>query len=156
TMARGIARLNALTVTRAKARGYLADGGGLYLQVSPRGAKSWVFRFRDAGRLREMGLGSANTISLAEAREDAAECRKLRVRGVDPIQARHDERASNRLVTAKVMTFRDCAEAYIAAHQPGWRNAKHAAQWPATLAAYAYPLLGDLPVQAINVGLVVG
>jgi len=56
-MARKIGKLTSLTVSRTKKRGYLSDGGGLYLQVSPSGSRSWVFRFRDAGRLREMGLG---------------------------------------------------------------------------------------------------
>ena len=52
------------------------------------------------------------------------------------------------------MTFRQCAERYIAAHQAGWRNAKHTSQWRNTLATYAFPVFGDLPVQAIDVGLV--
>jgi len=147
-------RLNALMVSRVKARGYLADGGGLYLQVSAGGAKSWVFRYRDGGKLREMGLGSTHTLSLAEARDVALICRKQRLAGVDPILARHAARSAARLDAAKAMTFKQCGEAYIEAHKAGWKNDKHAAQWPATLKTYAYPVFGDLPVQSVDVGLV--
>jgi hypothetical protein len=153
-MAREHRKLTALAVSRAKQRGYYADGGGLYLQVSPSGAKSWVFRFKKDGRLREMGLGAAHTIFLAEAREHATECRKQRLRDIDPIEARHANKAANKLAAAKSMTFRQCAETYIAAHKSTWVNAKHAAQWPSSLTAYAYPIFGDLPVQSIDVALV--
>jgi integrase len=153
-MAREHKRLTALAVSRAKQRGYYADGGGLYLQVGASGAKSWVFRFKKDGRLREMGLGPVHTITLAEAREHAAECRKLRLRNVDPIEARHADKAAAKLAAAKSMTFRQCAEAYIEANKSSWANAKHAAQWPATLGTYAYPIFGDFPVQSIDVALV--
>jgi hypothetical protein len=153
-MAREHKKLTALAVSRARQRGYYADGGGLYLQVSPSGAKSWVFRFKKDGRLREMGLGPAHTITLAEAREHATECRKQRLRDIDPIDARHADKAATKLAAAKSLTFRQCAEAYIDAHKSTWVNAKHAAQWPSTLATYAYPIFGDLPVQSIDVALV--
>jgi len=153
-MARKIGKLTSLTVSRTKKRGYLSDGGGLYLQVSPSGSRSWVFRFRDVGRLREMGLGPTHTISLAEARDLATECRKLRLRGIDPIQARRDGHAEAKLAAAKALSFRQCAEAYIEAHKPSWKNPKHTAQWPSTLEAYVYPVFGDLPVQSVDVGLV--
>jgi integrase len=131
-----------------------ADGGGLYLQVTPSGAKSWIFRFMLHGRAREMGLGPLHTISLAEARERARECRKLRLDGIDPVEARSAKRAKERLAAATAMTFAECAERYIAAHRTGWRNPKHAAQWPSTLQTYAYPVFGLLPVQAIDTALV--
>ena len=153
-MAREQKKLTALAVSRAKRRGYYADGGGLYLQVSPSGARSWVFRFKKDGRLREMGLGPAHTITLAEAREYATECRKQRLRDIDPIEARHGDRAANKLAAAKAISFRQCAEAYIDAHNSSWANAKHAAQWPSTLATYAYPIFGDLPIQSVDVALV--
>src|SRR5580704_421573 len=88
-MARIVGKLKALDVSRAKERGYYGDGGGLYLLVGPSGAKSWVFRFRKAGRLREMGLGPLHTISLARAREKAREAREQRLDGRDPIEAKH-------------------------------------------------------------------
>ena len=153
-MARTIGKLTALAVDRAKRRGYYGDGGGLFLQVSASGAKSWVFRFKEFGRLREMGLGPTHTVSLAEARQKALECRKLRLDGCDPIEIRKAGRAQARLDAAKAMTFKECAESYIASHKAGWRNPKHAAQWPATLETYVYPIFGALPVQSVDVGLV--
>jgi integrase len=153
-MARTIGKLTAIAVSRATRRGYYGDGGGLYLQVSDSGAKSWVFRFKEAGRLREMGLGPLHTIGLADARQRAQDCRKLRLDGKDPIEARHTQRMTARLDAGKAMTFEACAERYIASHKPGWRNAKHAGQWTATLATYVFPSFGALPVQAVDVGLV--
>lgn len=130
------------------------DGGGLWLQVSGAGAKSWIFRFTLNGRSREMGLGSFSTFTLAEAREKALACRKLCAEGIDPIQARQVQRGEARLEAAKAMTFRECALAYIESHKAGWRNARHASQWPTTLEGYVYPVFGDLPVQAVDTGLV--
>ena len=153
-MARTVGKLNAMAVARAKRRGYYGDGGGLYLQVSDSGAKSWVFRFKDSGKLREMGLGPLHTIGLAEARERAQDCRRKRLDGLDPIEARKAQRMAAKLDAAKAMTFKACAERYIASHKAGWRNAKHAAQWTATLETYVYPSFGGLPVQAVDVGLV--
>ena len=153
-MARTIGKLTALAITQPKRRGYYGDGGGLFLQVSASGSKSWVFRFRDGGRLREMGLGPTHTVSLAEARQKALDCRKARLDGKDPIEDRKTARSAARLEAAKAMTFKDCAERYIAAHKAGWRNLKHAAQWPATLGTYVYPVFGPLPAQAVDVGLV--
>ncbi len=153
-MARTIGKLTALAVTQARGRGYYGDGGGLFLQVSTTGAKSWVFRFKEAGRLREMGLGPTHTVSLAEARRKALDCRKARLDGRDPIEARRAERMQGKLDAAKAMTFAVCAERYIASHKAGWRNPKHAAQWPATLGTYVHPVFGSLPVQAVDVGLV--
>ncbi len=153
-MARTIGKLTAMAVSQAKRRGYYGDGGGLFLQVSAGGAKSWVFRFKEAGRLREMGLGATHTIGLADARQRAQECRKARLDGRDPIAERKASRLAARLDEAKAITFKACAERYIAAHRAGWRNAKHAAQWAATLDTYVYPPFGELSVQAIDVGLV--
>jgi integrase len=133
-----------------------ADGDGLYLQVSGTESisKSWIYRFMLNGRSREMGLGALHTISLKLAREEAAECRRLRRDGVDPIEARRAERATARLQAAKSVMFKDCAASYIAAHKLSWTNAKHAAQWKATLATYADPIIGALPVQQIDTTLV--
>lgn len=153
-MARTIGKLTALAVSQAKRRGYYGDGGGLFLQVSASGAKSWVFRFKEGSKLREMGLGPAHTIGLADARQRAQDCRKARLDGCDPIEARRAKRLAAKLDAAKALTFQACAERYIASHKAGWRNAKHAAQWTATLTAYAYPSFGKLPVQGIDVGLV--
>jgi integrase len=153
-MARTTEKLTALAVTQAKRRGYYGDGGGLFLQISATGSKSWVFRFKENGRLREMGLGPVHTVSLAEARQKALEGRKARLEGRDPIADRRALRAAAKLDAAKAMSFEACAERYIAAHKAGWKNPKHAAQWPSTLGTYVYPVFGPLPVQAIDTGLI--
>jgi integrase len=166
-MARSIHRLSAVKVTNAKpgkrADGSLraklyADGGGLYLQVSPTNgniSKSWIFRYAVGARdERYMGLGSLDTVSLAEARMKAAECRKLREQGEDPIEARRVQRATAAAERAKTMTFDQCAQSYITAHRSGWQNPKHASQWENTLATYVSPVFGKLSVQAVDVGLV--
>lgn len=124
------------------------------LQVSGKGAKSWIFRFTLRGKSREMGLGSASTFSLAEARDKALMCRKLLHEGIDPIETRRGQQRDAAIKAAAAITFRTCAERYIEAHKAGWRNAKHAAQWTATLEAYAFPVFGELPVAAVDTGLV--
>jgi integrase len=153
-MARPEKRLAARTVQTITKPGLYADGAGLYLHVSKSGSKSWIFRWRQDGRLHDMGLGPLNTISLAEARDEALVCRKLKYEGRNPIEERRAQRQAAKLEAVRAMTFEDCARAYITAHQVGWRNPKHAAQWPSTLAAYVYPIIGKLPVKAVDVGLV--
>jgi integrase len=153
-MVRASGRLTALKVEKAKKPGMYADGGGLYLRVTREGARNWVLRFMLDRKPRWMGLGPLALYGLAEARARALDARRQRYEGIDPIEARRAERARLRLDVAKAITFAQCAESYIAAHRAGWRNGKHAAQWPATLAAYAYPLVGTLPVQAVDTGLV--
>ncbi len=143
-----------MTVTRESKKGMHADGGGLYLHIAELGARSWIFRFMLNGRAREMGLGPVHTISLAEARAKATECRKLRLEGIDPIEARKAARASALHASSSAMTFDNCAEAYIKAHEAGWRSPKHADQWRSTLDTYAKPVFGALPVQSIDVALV--
>jgi integrase len=167
-----IGKLTAMKVAREKRAGLYGDGGGLYVHVGKSGTKSWIFRYwvpeRDphsgdlvidatgkrGGRTREMGLGSCITISLQEARERGLECRKLREREIDPIEAREAARREAALQRAKSLTFKDAAIAYMAAHRVAWKNDKHAAQWPATLTKYAYPIIGDLPLQLIDTTLV--
>ena len=162
-MAREIGKLKPLGVSRASKPGYYGDGGNLYLLVGPTGAKSWVFRYRvpaptpdnpKHSKLREMGLGPTHALSLAEARERAREWRRERLDGIDPIEARRSRRARIQLEAKKAMNFKQCAEAYIKSHSVGWKNPKHAAQWPSTLETYVYPAFGSLPVQGIDVGLV--
>jgi integrase len=153
-MARTISKLSAQTVAKAKTPGLYGDGGGLYLQVSSTRTKSWVFRYKIDGSSRYMGLGSFTTVSLAKARELATECRQLRLQRIDPIDHRNGMRAAARLDAAKAMTFDECGDAYLAAHQAGWRNAKHRTQWINTLDTYVTPVFGNLPVQTIDVAMV--
>lgn len=150
-------KLTALEVknaTAAKRGRYIGDGHGLWLQVIPTGAKSWIYRYTRDGRAREMGLGPTHTVSLAEARAKALECRQGLLRGADPLADREAARLAGRLEAAKMMTFDQCAAAYIEAHRAGWKNAKHASQWVSTIATYASPIIGKLPVAAIDTPLV--
>src|SRR5215472_8966254 len=140
-------RLTALKVEKAKLPGMYPDGGGLYLRVTPAGTKNWVLRFMLNRRPRWMGLGPLALYGLQEARAKALEARRKRHEGIDPIEARRAERAQQRLDAAKAVTFKQCADGYINAHRAGWRNGKHAAQWSATVATYAHPVIGALPVQ---------
>jgi integrase len=148
-------KLSAVEVAKAKGPAVLHDGGGLYLRVSETGTKSWVFRFQLDGKRRDMGLGPFPDISLAQARARATEHRKQRYDGIDPLEAKAAQRQAQRLSVAKGRTFREVAEEFIGRNEAGWRNAKHRQQWRNTLAAYVYPVLGDLPVAAIDTGLVV-
>lgn len=162
-MAREIGKLQPLSVPRLRQPGMYSDGGGLYLQVTegaadgtdkPAPAKSWIFRFTMHGRTREMGLGSLSTFSLSEARDRARACRQQVADGIDPIEARHADRNAAKLAAARALSFKQACDRYIEAHKPGWRNAKHASQWSASLEAYAYPVFGALPIQDIDVTLV--
>jgi Arm DNA-binding domain len=90
----GMARIKVLTALKVKQNlkpGMYADGLGLYLKVRPGNSKSWIFRYRTGGRLRDMGLGPFHTVSLAEAREKAEVCRAMRIKGLDPLEERLKE-----------------------------------------------------------------
>jgi hypothetical protein len=153
-MPRFVNRLSQAVVNSA-AKGMHADGGGLYLHVNDRGAKSWIFRYMREGRAREMGLGSLHAIGLADARKRAAERRRQLLDGIDPLlRVREEKRHQAKLEAAKAITFEQCAERYIAANRAAWKNPVHAKQWPSTLKTYVYPVFGSLPVQAVDVGLV--
>jgi integrase len=147
-------RLSARAVETKATRGRLADGGGLFLQVSKWGTKSWIFRFERNGRERHMGLGPLHTLSLAEARDRARDCRRLLLDGRNPIEARKAERMRERIEAARGITFKECADQHIEAHKAGWRNEKHRGQWSTTLARYVYPVIGSLSVDAIDTALV--
>jgi integrase len=153
-MTRMIHRLSAVKITNTKTRGMYADGGGLYLQVSKNGSRSWIFRFKQNGRVRGMGLGSLATIGLAKARELAVECRRRHLSGMDPIETRKVERREAQLAAARSLTFDQCRDTFIGAHKASWRNAKHKAQWTNSLTTYVTPVFGSLPIQSVDVALV--
>jgi integrase len=154
TIIRARNRLTARTVETIKRPGMHGDGGGLYLHVSTSRAKSWIFRWKRDGKSHDMGLGSFSDVSLAEARDLAMDARRAVRQGGNPIETKRARRLGSKLEAAQAMTFEACAAAYIAAHKAGWRNPKHAAQWPSTLRAYVYPIFGGLPAAAIDIGLV--
>ena len=140
-----IDKLTARRVATIKAPGKYGDGGGLWLRVRSDGRRWWVLRYRFRGRDREMGLGG-EYVGLKEAREGAARARRLIREGLDPIDERRKAHAKS-----SAPTFRKCAEKYITAHKAKWGNAKHRAQWSSTLETYAYPVLGEKPVDAVDV-----
>jgi integrase len=112
----------------------LCDGSGLWLQVTPAlGGRSWLLRYRFDGKARQLGFGSALTTSLAEARKRAQEARDLIARGIDPRERRDVARAERMASVAKRKTFEQCFRDYIETHRAGWKSAKHAAQWGASI-----------------------
>jgi integrase len=167
-MSRETGRLSARKVETLKKPGYHPDGGGLYLRITESGAKSYFYRYatgsskrkdappdaKSSRRERWMALGPARDVGLAEARIAVAECRRLRWQGKDPLDERRAARQAAALEKARGVTFKAAAELYISAHEPGWRNAKHGAQWRSTLETYVYPVFGDSPVQDVDVTLV--
>jgi integrase len=153
-MPRTLHRLSPLKVNRLKRKGLHADGGGLYLRVSESGSKAWIFRYGKNGKYHDLGLGATHTISLPRARELARGCRERVWSGIDPITHRRASLAEQKASDAKAITFKECADAYIASHEAGWRNALHRQQWTNTLAQHVHPVLGDLSVSAIDTALV--
>lgn len=137
-----------------KRPGYHACGRGLYFSISSSGSRSWVYRYRINGRSREMGLGSLLDVSLAEANAKVTGLRAFVGQGIDPLEQRQVEKDAQLVEKTKRVTFSKCAEAFIAAHRVGWKNPKHAQQWENTLATYAYPVIGELPVSAVDTGLI--
>jgi hypothetical protein len=134
-------RLTARTVATIKPPGLHTDGGGLYLRIGKGGGRAWVFIYRKGSKRTELGLGSVRDVSLAEARERAAACRRRVAAGEDPRQERK---------TKAVPTFGELADEYIATHSRTWSNPKHIAQWKMTLTEYAAPIR-RMPVDEITV-----
>jgi len=153
-MAKKTNKLTSLQAKKISAYGFYPDGNGLYLQVSRSGAKSWVFRYESNGKGRKQGLGSATDLTLNEARVAASESRKLRLHGKDPIDEKKRIIAAAKMKEARTITFKACAALYIDSHKAGWSNSKHINQWTNTLTTYAYPVIGHLPVQDVDVLLV--
>ncbi len=147
--------LTPLTVKNAKP-GRHADGNGLHLLVKESGARSWVYRFMLHGRARDVGIGAAGQggMSLSDARDKAAALRLKVKAGIDPLEERKSAAAEAVAAAqaAKVAgtTFRDVADAYIAANEESWRNPKHRQQWRNTLDAYVHPVIGELPVADVG------
>lgn len=145
-----INKLNHTQVKSAKEAGLYSDGGGLYLQISKAGTKSWLLRFKLHGKRREMGLGSYRDVSLFDAREVAAEARKLVKKNVDPIEERKaSQKALARLAEGK-KSFKECALEYIEAMEPSWKHPKHSEQWKNSLINYVYPVFGDYPIDQVD------
>lgn len=153
-MAKQIEKLTPELVATKDKPGMYPDGLGLYLQVSVWNTKSWLFRYQRFNKLRSLGLGPCHTVTLSEARKRAKQARLMLLDGVDPIDAKHASRDQQRLESARVMTFDQCATAYIDAKKHGWKNAKHSEQWTNTINTYASPIIGNLPVAEVDTALV--
>ena len=139
---------------RASPRAH-ADGSNLYLFVTGPGAAKWTFRYMRAGKAREMGLGSVGRHGPRPRPAAAAQEARKRLRdGRGPHRAQSSRAKRSERAAAGVNTFREVADLYIRSHKAGWKNAKHAAQWPSSLEAYAHPVLGDLPVADVDTGAV--
>jgi hypothetical protein len=151
---RGRDKLTAISIRRKREPGLYHDGAGLYLQVTESETQSWIFKFTLRGRARQMGLGSAELISLGDARRKRDDARRLLLDGIDPIEARRSARQARQLAVVEAVSFKQAAMGYMSAHEAGWRNERHARQWPESLELYAYPVLGTLSVQAIDTGLI--
>lgn len=142
TSVRGVTAL-----LKAGANGQHAAGGGLYLKVNGQNKGSWFYRYKVSGKTRRLGLGSTDAVSLADARQKAAEQKILLAQGIDPFEQREKLKQQS---TAEVITFDMVAADYIAAQRPSWTNAKHAQQWENTLATYASPIIGELAPKDIT------
>jgi integrase len=145
-MARGQHPRNALTAVKVrslKTPGRYSDGGGLHLFIDKAAVRRWVLRTVVKGKRRDIGLGSPDLVPLADAREQAAQFRKIARAGGDPLIQRRKDRAG-------VPTFSEAAESVHSEHRKSWRNEKHAAQWLTTLKTYAYPVFGDHRVDRIE------
>lgn len=153
-MGRGTNKLTDRLVRSLKVPGRYGDGLGLWLQISPEGGKSWLYRYMLDGKARMMGLGRYPDFSLEEARQKSTECRRLLKDKKDPMEERDAKHALDRLARTKALTFDQCAAAYIESNRAGWKNDKHADQWENTLNTYASPIIGKLPVGSIDTGLV--
>jgi hypothetical protein len=147
-------KLSATFVRGLKRPGKFYDGGGLLLQATPtkikgQVTKAWLFRYQLDHRERQMGLGPAHTVTLAEARAKANELRKLLVAGIDPISARDAERSAARAAELHRATFKQCLEGFLASHGDSWR-AKHLKQWQNSMATYC-AVLDRLDVRDVDV-----
>jgi integrase len=138
-------KLSAVAVKAALANsGTYQDGDGLFLKVGKSGAASWLVRLQQDGKRRDIGLGSAKLLTLAEAREKAGQLRKaIKVEKRDVLAERKDEAA------AKV-TFSAAARQYHTENEAGWKSAVYSRQWLASLENYAFPKLGEMPTGGIT------
>ncbi len=137
-----VPKLSARAVATLKDAGRHNDGDGLYLNITTSGARSWIFMWKRGSRRREMGLGPARDVTLAEARAAAAEARKKLRAGIDPIEDRRRPAG---------LTFGQAADAYVDSVQSGWRNEKHRWQWRETLTSFC-AAIRDVPVETIETG----
>jgi len=149
-----MSKLNALKIKSITRIGMHSDGGGLHLKVqkSKDGSslnKSWIYRWGAQGK-NTIGLGSFTTISLADARELASECRKMVAKGLNPRDERDKDKKALQQAKASAITFKAVTKKYIDIHKVSWSNEKHAQQWENTLEQYAEPIIGNVAVSEVT------
>jgi integrase len=144
--------LTAKQVEHAKLGSRLSDGGGLRLDVDKNGNRSWVFRFKSpvTGKERYMGLGTADDVTLAQARDAAQDARALLRNSKDPIEERKTKRAEAKTEASRSITFEAYTDRFISGKEAGWKNKKHRQQWRNSLRDYAYPHIGHLTVADVD------
>ena len=136
-------RLTAVRIRSLREPGRYADGNGLYLFVDESGAKRWILRTVISGKRCDLGLGSFQLVSLAQARDEALRLRALARKGLDVLAER---RASKRTIP----TFAEASREVHKQHSAAFRNAKHTAQWLASLEADVFPVFGERRVDVIT------
>ena len=137
-------------VQSIKKRGLYNDSPTLYLRVGPTGAKSWIQRIQIRGRRVDIGLGPVWAVAPDEARAKALDNRKTAWLGGDPTATGPSGAPTGGRPKSTAPTFRECAERAHRENLPTWKNAKHAANWLASLERYAFPIIGKMPVDEIN------
>ncbi|MEO5687125.1 MAG: integrase arm-type DNA-binding domain-containing protein [Burkholderiaceae bacterium] len=144
--------MTAIEVKRLAEPGLHSVGGvpGLCMQIAPSGSRSWTFRVMVGGKRRDMGMGGYPGVTLAMARDKARDARELIRKGIDPIEQQRAAQNALRVAVAAALTFDQCSERFIAAHEAGWSNAKHVQQWTNTLAHYASPVFGKLLIRDVD------
>lgn len=136
-------KLTAAKIRSLSEPGRYSDGDGLFLEINGRGAASWILRVQSGGKRQDIGLGSAKSVSLKDARAAAYATRQKIAQGIDPVAERKQERIT-------VPTFREAAVSVHEEHRAAWKNGKHQQQWISTLESYAFPAFGDRPVNEIE------
>lgn len=156
-MPRKAKELSALEVNRLTAPGLHFVGGvaGLAMQINDSGARSWILRATVGARRRDIGLGGFPDVTLAGAREAARTARAKIKEGIDPVEESKAKRSALVAAQAAAITFGEAAAKFIEAHESGWKNAKHAAQWSSTLETYAFPTIGKIRVSDIETAHVI-
>jgi integrase len=149
--------LSAIEVSRLTAPGlhFVGSVSGLALQVTGSGARSWILRATVGTRRRDIGLGGFPDVTLAGAKESARIARAKIKEGIDPVEESKAKRSALEAIQASAITFGEAAAKFIAAHESGWKNAKHAGQWTATLETYAFPTIGKIRVSEIETAHVI-
>jgi integrase len=138
-------------IERITERGRYACGHGLYLQISEWNTRSWIFRYRHGGKARHVGLGSCTYKTLAEARDEAFEFRRMLARGVDPLDTKRGVKIEQQRAEARNKTFEQVAREYVGVHESGWRGGHSRKQWVGSLEKHVFPRIGAVPVADVGV-----